>query len=199
MKPIENSPLNILPFDGEVYYQPSIFDENEIARFYKYLLTNIPWESDQVFIFGKRIITKRKVAWFAEDRISYTYSKSTKVGLAFTKELLSLKIKVEEITNEKYNACLLNLYHDGEEGMGWHSDNESTIVSESSIASVSFGAERKFSLKHKESKETISLILENGSLLEMKGLTQRFWQHSLPKSKKVSKPRVNLTFRKMTI
>jgi len=119
--------------------------------------------------------------------------------LAFTKELLSLKIKVEEITNEKYNACLLNLYHDGEEGMGWHSDNESTIVSESSIASVSFGAERKFSLKHKESKETISLILENGSLLEMKGLTQRFWQHSLPKSKKVSKPRVNLTFRKMTI
>ncbi|MBU0696120.1 MAG: alpha-ketoglutarate-dependent dioxygenase AlkB, partial [Bacteroidetes bacterium] len=104
MKPNEKLPLNFLPFDGVVYYHPRVFDENEISKFHNYLLTEIPWESDEVFIFGKRIITKRKVAWFAEDGISYTYSKSTKVGLAFTNELLNLKTKVEEITNENYNA-----------------------------------------------------------------------------------------------
>ncbi|MBU1373151.1 MAG: alpha-ketoglutarate-dependent dioxygenase AlkB [Bacteroidetes bacterium] len=197
MKPNEKLPLNFLPFDGVVYYHPRVFDENEISKFHNYLLTEIPWESDEVFIFGKRIITKRKVAWFAEDGISYTYSKSTKVGLAFTNELLNLKTKVEEITNENYNACLLNLYHNGEEGMGWHSDDEKSIVPNSSIASLSFGAGRKFSLKHKENKQNIALILEGGSLLEMKGETQKYWQHYLPKSKKILKPRINLTFRKM--
>ncbi|MBU0695779.1 MAG: alpha-ketoglutarate-dependent dioxygenase AlkB, partial [Bacteroidetes bacterium] len=95
------------------------------------------------------------------------------------------------------HLCLLNLYHNGEEGMGWHSDDEKSIVPNSSIASLSFGAGRKFSLKHKENKQNIALILEGGSLLEMKGETQKYWQHYLPKSKKILKPRINLTFRKM--
>lgn len=188
---------NLLPLDGEVHYYAVIYDGLELKKFYSYLLIEIPWENDEVLIFGKRMVTKRKVAWFAEDGISYTYSNNTKSGLNFTKELLSLKTKVEEITGERYNACLLNLYHNGEEGMGWHSDDEKSIVSESSIASLSFGIDRKFSLKHKVTNQTVSLNLENGSLLEMKGLTQKYWKHSLPKSKKINKPRINLTFRKM--
>ncbi|MBC7655388.1 MAG: alpha-ketoglutarate-dependent dioxygenase AlkB [Oligoflexus sp.] len=188
---------NLLPLDGEVYYYAVIYDGLELKKFYSYLLNEIPWENDEVLIFGKRIVTKRKVAWFAKYGISYTYSNSTKSGLTFTKELLSLKTKVEKITGERYNACLLNLYHNGEEGMGWHSDDEKSIVSESSIASLSFGIGRKFSLKHKVTEQTVSLNLENGSLLEMKGLTQKFWKHSLPKSKKATQARINLTFRKM--
>jgi alkylated DNA repair dioxygenase AlkB len=188
---------NLLPMDGEVYYQTSIFKKSVIVEYYDYFLNVIPWENEEVLIFGKRIITKRKVAWFAEDGISYTYSNSTKNGFTFTRELLSLKSRIQEITGENYNACLLNLYHNGEEGMGWHSDDEKSIVPESSIASLSFGIDRKFSLKHKTSNQTVSLILENGSLLEMKGLTQKHWKHSLPKTKKATQPRINLTFRKM--
>jgi len=91
----------------------------------------------------------------------------------------------------------LNLYHDGNEGMEWHSDDEESIEDNSPIASVSFGAERKFSLKHKQSNETISVLLEHGSLLLMKDATQKNWLHSLPKSRKITRPRMNLTFRRM--
>jgi alkylated DNA repair dioxygenase AlkB len=100
-------------------------------------------------------------------------------------------------TGSNYNACLLNLYHDGEEGMGWHSDDEKEIVPNSSIASLSFGAERKFAIKHKATKEKHSLLLESGSLFEMLGSFQKHWLHSMPKSKKIIAPRINLTFRQM--
>ena len=98
-------------------------------------------------------------------------------------------------TNESFNSCLLNLYHNGDEGMAWHSDDEPDLKKNSAIASMSFGAERKFSFKHKKSKETVSLILQHGSLINMKGSTQTHWMHSLPKTKKVSTQRINLTFR----
>jgi alkylated DNA repair dioxygenase AlkB len=104
---------------------------------------------------------------------------------------------VEQITKRSYNSCLLNLYHTGDEGMAWHSDDERSLDSQSSIASVTFGAERKFSFKHKRTKETASLVLEHGSLLEMKGSTQTNWMHRLPPTTKVKRPRVNLTFRSM--
>jgi alkylated DNA repair dioxygenase AlkB len=104
---------------------------------------------------------------------------------------------VEEYAEIKFNSCLLNLYHDGNEGMGWHSDDEKSIEKNSTIASLSFGAERKFSFKHKQTKQTISLVLEHGSLLMMKDATQTNWLHSLPKSEKVIGSRINLTFRKM--
>ena len=120
-----------------------------------------------------------------------------KKGLSWTPELLKIKELIESHTGAKYNACLLNLYHTGEEGMGWHSDDEKEILVNSSIASLSIGAERKFAFKHKATKETLSVILENGSLLEMKGSIQQNWWHSLPKTKKVSVPRINLTFRQM--
>ena len=110
-------------------------------------------------------------------------------------ELLELKSIIEEKTDLKFNSCLLNLYHNGNEGMAWHSDAEKDLKKNGAIGSLSLGAERKFAFKHKETKETISLILEHGSLLVMKDITQSHWLHRLPPTKRIDKPRINLTFR----
>jgi alkylated DNA repair dioxygenase AlkB len=125
----------------------------------------------------------------------YTYSNTIKRALAQTKELLELKQIVEELAATKFNSCLLNLYHNGNEGMGWHSDDEKPLGKNNTIASLSFGAERKFSFKHKQTKQIASLVLEHGSLIIMKDNTQSNWLHSLPISKNITQPRINLTFR----
>ena len=127
--------------------------------------------------------------------MEYTYSKTTKTALPWTSDLLEIRRVIEEKTKETFNSCLLNLYHSGEEGMGWHSDDEKDLQKYSAIASISLGAERKFVFKNKENKETVSLSLENGSLLLMQGKTQTHWLHRLPPTKKVNTPRINLTFR----
>ena len=196
MNMINNRP-NILPQDGIVLYYEKIIADEEVIELYESLLNNIQWENERVIMFGKEIITKRKVAFYSDPSISYRYASKTKIGLPWTSTLIIIKNRVESITKESYNACLLNLYHNGEESMGWHSDNEKEIIANSSIASLSLGAKRKFSFKHKISKETVSIELENGSLLEMKGSVQAHWWHALIKSKKVTDARVNLTFRQM--
>ena len=193
---INNRP-NILPQDGIALYYEKIVNDEEIKGLYDALLNNIHWENERVIMFGKEIVTKRKVAFFSDPSISYRYASKTKIGLPWTSTLLIIKNIVESITKESYNACLLNLYHNGEESMGWHSDNEKEIIANSSIASLSLGAKRKFSFKHKVSKETVSIELEDGSLLEMKGSVQTHWWHALLKSKKVTDARINLTFRQM--
>ncbi|HBW81787.1 MAG TPA: alpha-ketoglutarate-dependent dioxygenase AlkB [Sphingobacterium sp.] len=146
-------------------------------------------------IFGNEIVTKRKVALYGDQAFEYSYSNTTKRALPWTKELLELKKIAEEQTQETYNSCLLNLYHNGDEGMAWHSDGEKDLKKHGAIASLSFGAERKFAFKHKTSKEKIDLILGHGSLLVMKGLTQTYWLHRLPPTKKAFSARINLTFR----
>ena len=187
--------INILPSDGEAFYFGKIFNEKETQYYLDKLLKNIAWKNDEVTIFSKKIKTKRKVAWYGENNIEYTYSYSTKMALPWTKELIELKKLADEYCQTNFNSCLLNLYHNGEEGMGWHSDDEKSLGKNTVIASLSLGAERKFSFKHKATKQTISLILENGSLLVMKGNTQSNWLHSLPHSSKIISPRINLTFR----
>jgi len=189
--------LNLLPVDGEMNYFGCIFSAPKTEHYLQYLLNNINWKNDELVIYAKHITTKRKVAWYGDSNFSYTYSNTTKHALPWTKELLELKARVEEFTHTHYNSCLLNLYHNGEEGMSWHSDDEDALDKNASIASLSFGAERKFSLKHKTSKKTVSLILKSGDLLVMKGETQTHWLHSLPKMKNVDGPRVNLTFRRI--
>ena len=190
-------PDNLLPYDGEAIYYGSVYSEIEANQIAKSLFDTIPWKADEVIMFGKKIITKRKVAWFADAGISYTYAGVKKSGLVWTDSLINIKQKIEAITGANYNACLLNLYHVGEEGMGWHKDNEKEIVIGSSIASVSFGAARKFAFKHATNNERLDIELANGSLLEMKGAIQQKWYHSLPKTKKVQQMRINLTFRLM--
>jgi len=186
---------NLLPADGIVQYFGKILNEEQIHFYLHKLLHDIQWKNDEAIIYGKHIITKRKVAWYGDDAYSYTYSNTTKQALLWTKELLELKQLTEKITGHTFNSCLLNLYHTGEEGMAWHSDDEKALGKHTAIASLSFGAERKFSLKHKLTKETHSILLESGSLLVMKGSTQTHWLHSLPKSMRIKTPRVNLTFR----
>jgi alkylated DNA repair dioxygenase AlkB len=163
--------------------------------YYNELMSNIAWENDQAIIFGKRIITKRKVAWYGDKPYQYTYSKITKQALPWTPALKEIKEIAEKESGESYNSCLLNLYHTGEEGMAWHSDAEKDLKKNGAIASLSFGAERKFAFKHKKSAELVNVFLEHGSLLVMKGETQTHWLHRLPPTTKISSPRINLTFR----
>lgn len=187
--------INILPFDGEVNYYGPVLSQSKAQEYFEKLMDNIQWENDKAIIFGKTIITKRKVAWYGDQPFEYTYSKTTKSALPWTKELLELKEIIEKKSGETYNSCLLNLYHSGEEGMAWHSDAEKDLKKNGAIGSLSFGAERKFLFKHKASKKNVSVILEKGSLLVMKGTTQTNWLHRLPPTKKVKSPRINLTFR----
>ena len=190
-----DSNINLLPKDGTVNYYGSLFDSQKAQLFYSKLLENIAWKNDEAIIFGKKIITKRKVAWYGDKSYSYTYSKTTKSALPWTTELQILKQRTEDKTGELFNSCLLNLYHDGSEGMSWHSDAEKDLKKNGAIASISLGAERRFLFKHKRTNEKVELSLENGSLLVMKGETQENWLHRLPTTKKILTPRINLTFR----
>lgn len=186
---------NLLPKDGTVHYYGKIFIEEQSEIYYVKLLKEINWQHDVVKIFGKEITTKRKVAFLGDEGISYKYSGKNKIAENWLKFILEIKFTVEQISGEKFNACLLNYYQNGSEAMSWHSDNEKEILKHSAIASVSFGAERQFGFKHHFSKEEISLLLENGSLLIMKDETQIYWKHKLYTSAKITKPRINLTFR----
>lgn len=186
---------NLLPQDGEAYYFGKILEEKAAGFYFKELLKDIDWKHDEVIIFGKKIVTTRKTAWYGTEAFEYTYSKMTRKAALFTPELFELRELVQQTTGKEFNSVLLNLYHSGEEGMGWHSDAEAELGKDPVIASLSLGAPRKFVFKHRETKEKISLELEDGSLLLMQGRTQKNWVHSLPKSKKVLEPRINLTFR----
>ena len=186
---------NLLPHDGTVIYYGKVINQSATLTYFDDLFNKIEWKNDEAVIFGKHMITKRKVAWYGDKNYAYTYSNITKEALPWTTTLLELKQLAEKITETTYNSCLLNLYHDGDESMAWHSDDEKTLARHQSIASFSFGAERKFSFKHKTTQQKVSLILENGSLLEMKDETQENWWHRLPKTKLVKTPRINLTFR----
>ncbi|CAM4419270.1 hypothetical protein F901_01605 [Acinetobacter dispersus] len=186
---------NHLPYDGTVQYYGKVVQTTAADHYFDQLMQTIAWENDQALIFGKLLTTKRKVAWYGDRRFEYTYSNMNKYALPWTQELLELKQLAENLTGETFNSCLLNLYHSGEEGMAWHSDGETDLKKDGAIASFSFGAERKFAFKHKQSKEKVELYLEHGSLLVMKETTQTYWLHRLPPTKKVSTARVNLTFR----
>lgn len=192
---ISGPDINLLPNDGTANYYGRILREDQAERVYLSLANTVAWKNDEAVIFGKKILTKRKVAWYGDKAFSYTYSKTTKTALPWTKELHELKKICEDAAGETFNSCLLNLYHSGEEGMAWHSDAEKDLKKDGAIASLSLGAERKFLFKHKMTGERVELLLEHGSLLVMKDETQSFWLHRLPPTKKVSTPRINLTFR----
>jgi alkylated DNA repair dioxygenase AlkB len=193
----EDKVRNILHTDGTVNYYGEVLSSKEANQYFVLLMQNISWKNDEVVIFGRHIVTKRKAAWYGDSDYLYTYSNTTKQALTWTKELSDLKQIVEELAEMKFNSCLLNLYHNGNEGMGWHSDDEVSLGKNNTIASLSLGAERKFLFKHKQTKQTASVVLEHGSLLIMKDATQTNWLHSLPKSKSITRPRINLTFRKI--
>ena len=189
------SATNLLQEDGCVNYFPEIFDPIRSAILFDALKSSLDWEFDQIYMFGKLITTKRKVAWVGDEACTYTYSGVEKKPQPWTPELLDIKSELEKVAQWRFNSCLLNLYHDGNEAMGWHSDDEKELDQAAPIASLSLGGARKFSFKHKINKTTTSLTLETGSVLVMHAPTQAFWHHSLLKTKRSVPARINLTFR----
>ena len=192
---LPDEPQNLLPYDGMVQYYGPVLNSKAADDFFQLLMRRIAWQHDEAVIFGKRIATKRKVAWYGNLPYTYTYSKTTKYALPWTEELLQLRHWVERWTGETFNSCLLNLYHDGSEGMAWHSDGEKDLKQNGTIASLSLGAERRFLFKHKQTGEKVEVQLEHGSLLLMKDVTQSHWLHHLPLAKRIRQPRISLTFR----
>lgn len=186
---------NLLPYDGTVHYYGPIMSKSQADIFYAALLQDIAWKHDEAIIYGKKIVTKRKVAWHADYPFSYTYSKIKKTARPWLPILNELKQIVQNVSGETFNSCLLNLYHDGSEGMAWHSDGEKELQKNAAIASLTFGAERNFAFKHKNTSKTITKLLEHGSLLIMKDATQTNWLHRLPPTQIECAPRINLTFR----
>ncbi len=185
----------IIHKDGTVLYYGPTMEINQADYYLHELLQQVEWKNDETIIFGKRIVTRRKTAWYGENNLSYTYSGVTRYTLPWLDILKQLKEIVEKVTADTYNSCLLNLYHDGNEGMSWHSDDEPDLKENGTIASLSFGAKRKFLFKHKTTGEKVDLMLDHSSLLAMKDQTQKHWLHRLPPTRLCIEKRINLTFR----
>jgi alkylated DNA repair dioxygenase AlkB len=188
---------NLLPVDGIVNYHGPVLSPEQADWYFEQMMHTIAWRHDEAIIYGRHITTKRRVAWYGDRAWQYTYSRTTKSALPWIEPLHALKRIVETHSSERYNSCLLNLYHSGEEGMSWHSDGETDLVRNGAIGSLSLGAARRFSFRHNKLDQRVDVTLDHGSLLVMKGVTQSHWKHRLPPTKKVLQPRINLTFRQI--
>lgn len=190
------SSINLNMKDAEVIYYPNFFDKNKADAYFDSLLNNCNWQQDSITVFGKKHLQPRLTAFFATNSKSYQYSNIIMKPLAFNNDLLEIKDAIETQTSIDFTSCLANLYRDGKDSNGWHSDNEKELGENPIIASVTFGEERLFKFKHKfDNTAQLKLNLQHGSLLLMKGQTQNFWLHQLPKTNKNVKKRINLTFR----
>lgn len=174
-------------------------DAESSMNLFKTLYETLSWQSLQIKLYGRLLNQPRLTAFYGDDGIHYTYSNLTLKAEPFTQELLNIKQTIESVCQTTFNCVLANLYRDGNDSMGWHSDDEPSLGDQPTIASISFGAERRFHLKHQfdPSIPTQKLLLRPGSLLIMQGQSQSHWQHQLPKSKRVALPRINLTFRRI--
>lgn len=183
--------------DTRLLYFPNFLNRDESDYLFSELKASILFESGEITLFGKTYSKPRMEAFFAENNLNYSYSGQKLTTRLFTTDLLSIKSRIEEKVSFRFNALLMNLYRDGHDSNGWHSDNEKELGPDPIIASLSLGAARKFEMQHKQSKERFKIILEPGSLLIMLEGSQIFWRHQLPKDKKLTEPRINLTFRKI--
>ena len=189
---------NLLPGDGKLYYEPHFYDEKKATLIFSQLHTTIQWRQESVKVFGRVHPQPRLVSWVADQGLSYAYSGLKLEPEPWTPLLKKIKNEVEAKTKEEFNSVLLNLYRHEKDSNGWHSDNEKELGENPFIASLSFGEERDFLIKHKSREGWSQKIrLHSGSLLLMGGETQHHWKHSLPKRSKPLGPRINLTFRKI--
>lgn len=193
--PYEPKALNVV--DSELYLVEKTFCGTDADRYFKYLLSGIQWKQEDIVLFGKRMQQPRLTAWHADCGKSYTYSGLKWQPEAWNNLLLEIKNKVEIAAGQNFNSVLLNLYRNGNDSMGWHSDDEPELGRNPVIASLSLGGTRKFHLKHRirSSVPNHTINLQHGNLLIMKGPTQHCWKHQIPKTKKAVEPRINLTFR----
>lgn len=183
--------------DAEIHFQQRFFDLKESENLFDNLLSKINWRQDKIKIFNKNLYIPRLNAWYADPGLSYTYSGIKLAPNSWNEDLIFIKERLEKQCSINFNSVLINLYRDGSDSMGWHQDDEKELGKNPIIASISFGQERSFQLKHINNKTVskVTIPLSNGSLLLMKGSTQHFWKHQIPKTTKQIKPRINLTFR----
>ncbi|MBA2056443.1 alpha-ketoglutarate-dependent dioxygenase AlkB [Psychrobacter cryohalolentis] len=191
---------NLLPYDGQVNDLGIVIDYPS-PLFYN-LVTELPWQEDIVTLFGKTHVTTRQIVWMGDSDIDYQYSGHTRQTIPWTDTVFHVKQHVEQQLlilgiDVNFNSCLLNYYPSGEDGMGYHADDERELGEQPVIASLSLGATRKFVFKHKKTQDKVELYLESGQLIVMHGDTQSFWKHSITKTKKVTTGRISLTFRKI--
>ncbi|QNP30006.1 alpha-ketoglutarate-dependent dioxygenase AlkB family protein [Cylindrospermopsis curvispora] len=186
----------IIATDGNVILYPEFFSVEHSNQLFCELYGNIKWKQEIIHLFGKKMPIPRLTAWYGDEGKSYTYSGIEQHPESWNPTLKFIKSKIEEIVPVRFNSVLINLYRDGKDSMGWHSDDEPELGKNPLIASLSFGATRRFYLRHKYDKSQKTVIdLENGSLLLMQDQTQHFWQHQVGKTAKKVQSRINLTFR----
>lgn len=182
--------------DADLLIYPFLFSHPDADRYLCELMETIEWSQDTITIYGKQHLVPRLSAWYANQGKSYQYSGIELKGLTLLPVLNEIKQKIEDISDVSFNSVLANRYRDGSDSVGWHADDEPELGENPVIASVSFGEERVFQLKHKTDKSLkTSFILPHGSLLIMRGATQDNWLHQIPKSSKKMLERINLTFR----
>ena len=192
----QSEPIVLHLQDAEIIYFAHFFDKKEADAIFRQLAKDIPWQQDEIQVFGKIHPQPRLTALFGNEGKPYSYSNIKMQPYPWTLLLQKIKSYVESVSDTNFTTVLLNQYRDGKDSNGWHADNEKELGSNPVIASVSFGAERIFQLKHNSiSGLKQNIILEHGSLLLMKGTTQHFWKHQIPKTSKTIGPRINLTFR----
>lgn len=186
-----------MPSAEQLQYHQNLFDTQEQSLLMNALQEEIPWKQEHIKLFGKTHPTPRLTAWHGDAHCVYKYSGVVNQPFPWTPSLLSIKTRIESLSNgATFNCVLLNFYRDGCDKMGWHADDEKELGPNPSIASVSFGATRRFDFKHKtEANNKFSIHLESGSLLLMQGDMQHHWLHQLPAQKRIHEPRINLTFR----
>lgn len=193
---------NLLPYDGKVNDLGNVIDYP--SALYYALLTTLPWQSDIVTLFGKTHVTTRQIVWMGDSAASYQYSGHRRQAIAWTDSVFHVKHHIEQQLakigiNTHFNSCLLNYYPSGDDGMGYHADDERELGEQPIIASLSLGATRKFVLKHKKTQDKVELYLESGQLIVMHGETQKYWKHTVTKTKTVLEGRISLTFRQMIL
>jgi len=193
---------NLLPYDGKVNDLGIVIDYP--SALYYALLTTLPWQSDIVTLFGKAHVTTRQIVWMGDSAASYQYSRHRRQAIAWTDSVFHVKHHIERQLakigiNTHFNSCLLNYYPTGDDGMGYHADDEKELGEQPIIASLSLGATRKFVLKHKKTQDKVELYLESGQLIVMHGETQKYWKHTVTKTKTVLEGRISLTFRQMIL
>jgi len=184
--------------DGEAWYLAQAFPESEATRLCRQLRREAAWQEEHVVIFGQRRKVPRLVAWYGDPGASYAYSGVRHEPLPWIVPLEEVRRRVESLSGHSFNSVLLNLYRDGNDGMGWHADDEPELGRDPVIASVSLGATRRFRLRHRRRRDRlVDLDLGHGSLLLMAGSTQHHWVHAVPKTRRPAGERINLTFRKI--
>jgi len=181
--------------NGEYFFVPHFLSKTEADRYLNIFSESIAWQQQEMMMYGKLVKFPRLTAWYGDNDKPYSFSGITLQPHAWTQELLEIKNKIEPLSKVVFNSVLLNKYRDGNDSISWHTDAEKELGKNPVIASVNFGAERTFQLRHMQTNERIDINLTHGSLLIMLGELQHYWQHQVPKTKIVKLPRVNLTFR----